>query len=79
MIRSRGTILSNFLRMPGCSSFGFRPPNIGEAKGLEEGVDLIVVQKHYKGLVKSGQHKEAGALMTVCTRAHACCEGAKAS
>ena len=36
---------------------------------MEKGVDLSVVQRHYKGLVKAGKHREAGALMTICTGA----------
>ena len=36
---------------------------------MEHGVDLSVAQRHYKGLVKAGKHREAGALMTICTGA----------
>ena len=36
---------------------------------MEKGVDLSVVQRHYKGMVKACKHREAGALMTICTGA----------
>ena len=36
---------------------------------MTKGVDLSVAQRHYKGLVCAGKHKEAGALMTICTGA----------
>ena len=36
---------------------------------LAQGVDLSVAQRHYKGLVNAGKHREAGALMTICTGA----------
>ena len=36
---------------------------------MTQGVDLSVAQRHYKGLVCAGKHREAGALMTICTGA----------
>ena len=36
---------------------------------MEKGADFPVVHRHYKGLVKAGKHREAGALMTICTGA----------
>ena len=36
---------------------------------MGEGVDLTVAQRHYKGLIKAGKHRDAGAPMTICTGA----------
>ena len=36
---------------------------------MAKGVDLTVAQKHYKGFIKAGKHRDAGALMTRCTGA----------
>ena len=36
---------------------------------MSEGVDPKVAQRHYKGLMKAGKHRNAGALMIICSGA----------
>ena len=38
-------------------------------ENMKNGIDLTVAHGHYKGLIKAGNHRDAAALMTICTGA----------